>query len=109
MLVRGAQNMYVWPGLKLLGCAGSRKIQNGVTYEVTSVSDESITLGDITLPHAQVAASLRLGYCRTYASCQGDEFSGTLALFDTDSRHFSMRHLFVALSRAKRAEDICVN
>jgi hypothetical protein len=32
-----------------------------------------------------------------------------LALYDTDSRHFSMRHLFVALSRAKRAEDICVN
>jgi hypothetical protein len=109
VLVRGAQNMYVWPGLKLLGCAGSRKIQNGVTYEVTSVSTDSITLGDITLTFPQVAASLRLGYCRTYASCQGDEFSGSLALYDTDSRHFSMRHLFVALSRAKRAEDVCVN
>jgi hypothetical protein len=107
VLVRGAsgQSMWVWPGLKLLGCAGNRKIQNGISYEITHISEDTITLGDITL----AAASLRLAYAQTYASCQDSDFSGTLALWDTDSRHFSMRHLFVALSRAKRAEDICVN
>jgi hypothetical protein len=107
VLVRGA--MWVWPGLKLLGSAGHRKIQNGITYEITSVSADTITLGDITLTFPQAAASLRLAHAQTYASVQGSEFSGTLALWDTDNRHFTMRHLFVALSRAKRAEDICVN
>ena len=107
--VSGGQSMWVWPGLKLLGSAGSRKIQNGITYEITSITDEAITLGEIKLTYPQAAASLRLAYAQTYASCQGSEFDGTLALWDTDSRYFTMRHLFVALSRAKRAEDICVN
>jgi hypothetical protein len=112
VLVRAAQSsgqdMWVWTGLKLLGCSGSRRIQNGVTYEVTAVTDEAITLGDIKLTYPQAAASLRLAFAQTYASCQGSEFDGTLALWDTDNRYFGMRHLFVALSRAKRAEDICV-
>jgi ATP-dependent exoDNAse (exonuclease V) alpha subunit len=101
--------MWVWPGLKLLGGAGSRKIQNGVTYQITSITEDTITLGEIKLTYPNVAASLRLAYAQTYASCQGSEFDGTLALWDTDNRHFTMRHLFVALSRAKRAEDVCVN
>ena len=53
-----------------------------------------------------MAELLRLSYAQTYASCQGTEFEGTLRLHDTQSRHYTRRHLFVALSRAKRAEQI---
>ncbi len=103
-----AQDMWVWPGLRLLGCAGHRRIRNGVLYEVEAVGDDFLTVGEGRLTFPQAIASLRLAYAQTYASCQGTEFSGSLALWDTTNRHFSRRHLFVALSRAKRAEDICV-
>ena len=55
----------------------------------------------IELTHAQAAAWLRLPFAQTYASCQGSEFEGSLRLWDTDSRHFTRRRLFVAVSRAK--------
>jgi hypothetical protein len=103
------QNMWLWPGLELLGSAGSRRIRNGVLYTITAVTHDSVTLGDIQLTHEQAAASLRLSYARTYASIQGTEFDGTVALWDTEARHFTMRHLFVALSRAKNAADLHVN
>jgi hypothetical protein len=32
-----------------------------------------------------------------------------VALWDTDAHHFTRRHLFVALSRAKHSSDIHVN
>ena len=103
-----AQDMWVWPGLRLLGCAGHRRIRNGVLYEVEAVGDDSITVGEGRLTFQQAVTSLRLAYAQTYASCQGTEFSGSVALWDTTNRHFSMRHLFVAMSRARKAEDICV-
>ena len=103
------QNMWLWPGIELLGSAGSRRIRNGVLYTVTAVTAVSVTLGDIELTHLQAAASLRLSYARTFASIQGCEFDGTVALWDTEARHFTMRHLFVALSRAKNAADLHVN
>ncbi len=103
------QNMWLWPGIELLGSAGSRRIRNGVLYVVTAATHDTVTLGDIQLTHAQAAASLRLSYARTYASIQGTEFDGTVALWDTDSAHFSKRHLFVALSRAKNAADLHVS
>jgi hypothetical protein len=103
------QNMWLWPGIELLGSAGSRRIRNGLLYTVTAVSHDIVTLGDIQLSHAQAAASLRLSYARTYASIQGTEFDGTVALWDTEAHHFTRRHLFVALSRAKHASDLHVN
>jgi hypothetical protein len=103
------QNMWLWPGIELLGSAGSRRIRNGLLYTVTAVSQDTVTLGDIQLSHAQAAASLRLSYARTYASIQGTEFDGTVALWDTEAHHFTRRHLFVALSRAKHASDLHVN
>jgi ATP-dependent exoDNAse (exonuclease V) alpha subunit len=51
---------------------------------------------------------MRLPWATTYASCQGTEYPGTLAIHDTDNPHFSRRHLFVALSRAKEASNVCV-
>ena len=73
-----------------------------------AVGEDSITVGEGRLTFQQAVTSLRLAYAQTYASCQGTEFSGSVALWDTTNRHFSRRHLFVALSRARKAEDICV-
>ena len=101
--------MWLWPGIELLGSAGSRRIRNRVLYTVRAVNHDTVTLGEIQMSHAQAAASLRLSYARTYVSIQGTEFDGTVALWDTDTRHFTMRHLFVAMSRARHVGDLHVN
>ena len=69
-------------------------------------SDATAAAEPLTLTYQQVADLLRLSFARTYASCQGTEFEDTLRLHDTQSRFFTKRHLFVALSRAKRAEQV---
>ena len=80
-------------------------------YEVTKLNGDDVYVrhesdNEIKLSYAQVACLLRLSYARTYASCQGTEFEETLRLHDCGNRHFTMRHLFVALSRAKDAKKI---
>ena len=110
--LNAAQSLYVWPGLELLGCSrNSKKVRNNVMYTVQELQDERVVLlsegGEtLTLSDAQVADQLRLSYARTYASCQGTEFDGTLRLHDTSNRNFTHRHLYVALSRAKAAHLI---
>jgi hypothetical protein len=108
------QNMWLWPGIELLGCSWcSKKIKNNVLYTVTSLDAAAQTLcveGDAahTLSFEQATTVLRLSFARTYASVQGQEFSESLALHDTRSKHFTRTHLYVALSRAKQAGLIAV-
>ncbi len=63
----------------------------------------------IKLTYEQVASLLRLSFARTYASVQGTEFDDTLRLHDVTNKHFTMRHLFVALSRARDRGKIDVS
>jgi hypothetical protein len=102
-----AQTMLIWPGIQLFGCvAVERKVRNGCLYTVESidVAAERLSLeavdGELTFDQAK--GWLRLSYAQTYASCQGTEFGGSLRLWDTAHPHFTMRHLFVGLSRAKQ-------
>jgi hypothetical protein len=101
----GAQSMLVWPGIQLFGCTSAAKaIRNGCLYTVESIDTESKTLvleGGGSLTFDQAKTWLRLSYAQTFASCQGTEFDGSLCLWDCAHRHFSRRHLFVGLSRAK--------
>jgi hypothetical protein len=106
--VKGDPGMWVWPGLVLFGSSGGRKTRNGLAYEVESIGEDSLVAGGVKLPFANLAATMRLPRANTYASCQGTEYPDTLAINDTDNPHFSRRHLFVALSRAKEACNVCV-
>ena len=108
MVCARGQSFWVWPGQKLIGTAGSRTIRNGCLYTVEAVDPDAIALvGEGKVTFAQTGC-LRLAHAQTYASCQGTEFPGSLALWDCDSKHFTMRHLFVALSRATVAGNIAV-
>ena len=105
------QPMWVWPGLKLLGCLPIERqgIRNGVEYTVAAVTTESVTLENgPTLTHEQAVAWLRLPYAMTYASVQGRETDGTLCLWDCENFHMSLKHIYVGLSRAKRASGVRV-
>jgi hypothetical protein len=101
----GAQSMLLWPGIQLFGCtSAARAVRNGCMYTVESIDSGAQTLvleGVGSLTFDQARAWLRLSYAQTYASCQGTEFADSLCLWDTAHKHFSRRHLFVGLSRAK--------
>ena len=108
-----AQNMLVWPGLELLGCSRSgRRIKNNVTYKVQILNDEHLVIEseteNMTLSYAQAAELLRLSFARTYASIQGTDFDDTVRLHDTTSKHFTRRHLFVAMSRCRFADNLAI-
>ena len=112
--LNSAQPMYIWEGIELLGSTSAvkRGIRNNVLYTVTKIDSDSVRIRgecseeELRLSFPQVAALLRLSFSRTYASCQGTEFAQSLRLHDVDNRHFTMRHLFVALSRAKDRKQI---
>jgi len=110
----GAQTMLLWPGIKLLGAVSSEKrgVRNGCLYTVAAVDEERGVelqeLPGVIFSLEQVKAWLRLSYAQTYASVQGTEFEGELRLHDTQHQHFTRRHLFVGLSRAKEASKVSV-
>ena len=114
-----AQSMLLWGGIELLGCVASssrRGVKNNVLYRVTALGEDSATLvpteGETTpidLSLEQVAAWTRLSFARTYASCQGWQAEDSLRLHDTTNKNFTMRHLFVASSRARDFEHLALS
>ena len=105
------QSMWLWPGIELYACVPTerRGLRNQVLYTVESIGDDDIRLScGIVLSYEEAKRYMRLSYAQTYASCQGTEFEGTLRLHDTGNKHFTKRHLFVGLSRGKRADEISV-
>ena len=81
--------------------AGAR-VKKGLFMTVQQCSGERlvVTGGGLTIALSTDAAirCLRLSYCLTYASCQGQSLAG-VRLLETDSPHFTWRHLYVGASR----------
>ena len=101
------QSMKVWPGLQLIG-AGSRCLK-GMFYTVVTCDEAKVELNTgVSLTHQQAFESLRLSYALTYASCQGLTLPGVVRL-DTQSSHFTLKHLYVGLSRATAADLVEVS
>ena len=99
--------MILWKGLQLIG-AGHRCLK-GLFYEVEDVNENVVKLTNgLVLTHEQATQSLRLCYAITYASCQGLTLPGVVRL-DTQSSHFTLKHLYVGLSRATAAGLVEVN
>jgi hypothetical protein len=108
------QSMMVWVGCTLLGCCQSIKkgIRNGLRYEVLKIEEEYVILRrdsqEFRLTQDEVKLYTRMAWARTMASIQGDEVTGSLRIWDTQSRHFTLRHLYVCLSRARDASLVSV-
>ena len=78
-------------------------VKKGLFYEVAEVTATLLILeGGIKLTHEQASKSLRLAYAITYASCQGLTLRGVVRL-ETQSPNFTLRHLYVGISRATAA------
>ena len=100
-----------FPGFELLGCLplGKQGVRNGVLYKIESITDDTVHFeGQVSLSKEDTVQIMRLSHAMTYASVQGKETDGSLALFDCNSPHFTHKHLYVALSRAKRADYVRV-
>ena len=79
-------------------------IRNGVMYTVSEVHENVLHLKEgPSLTFEDAVQMLRLAHAMTYASVQGRETDGSLCLHDTGKTHFTMKHLYVGLSRAKLA------
>ena len=86
------QTMRVWPGLKLIGAGG--RVTKGIYVHVAEVGPEMIVLdGGDSFTHAALLKHTRLCHAITYASCQGLTLEGRVFLCDTESPHFTLRHL----------------
>ena len=99
------QTMRVWPGLKLIGAGG--RVTKGIYVHVAEVGPEKIVLdGGDSFTHAALLKHTRLCHAITYASCQGLTLEGRVFLCDTESPHFTLRH--VGTSRATSSELLSV-
>ena len=76
---------------------------------VAALTEGGVTLlGGVKLTDAQVLHCTRPAWARTIASIQGTEFNEQLRIWDTRNPHFTMKHLYVCLSRAKGAANLHV-
>jgi hypothetical protein len=93
-----AQHMWIWKGQTLIG-SGFRCLR-GVFVTVEDVNDEFVQLAcGLKLNHSDAVRSLRLCSALTYASCQGLSLKGVVRL-EVDSNNFTLKHLYIGISRA---------
>ena len=85
-----------------------RGVKNGEIYKTEEVNETEVKFEMLAhvFTYDQVRDTFRLSFARTYYSCQGVEFDAPLTLHDLGHEKFSLRHLFVGLSHAKRIEDV---
>ena len=103
--LEGEDVFYVYPGQRLVGHLQEKKrgVLNNAFYIVKTVADEitikcEISGKEFKLPHDFVAQYLRLSHALTIAGIQGATL-GSIRIF-TNHPRFTLRHLFVAISRA---------
>ena len=101
------QSMWVWPGLLLIG--GGSHAKKGLFYKISEITDDQVAFEcGLKLTREQTVTSMRLCWSLTFASCQGLSLRGRLRL-ETQSPNFTMRHLYVGISRGTSAElvEVC--
>ena len=103
-----SQTMWIWEGCELLG-AGTHKVKNGIMYKLEAIEDEHVlfTTGE-RLTFQEVARDLRMSFAQTYMSCQGSEFHDSLKLWDCDSKFFTLKHLYVGMSRSRDSAKVAI-
>jgi hypothetical protein len=109
------QDMWIWPGIELIGCprgSGKNLVVQGVIYKVLEIAEtvklqmrEEYCHGAddeaVEIPRDMVVSQLRLTHAMCYYTCQGRTVKDRhIVLLDTDHPHFNTRSLIVGMSRA---------
>ena len=110
------QELYIYPDVPLIARMAMVKmgiynsqlltVQSFDTGDVTITCDESGK--EYTVTHEFVESNLRSGHCFTIAASQARTIPGTIAIWDTNHKRMSRRHLFRALSRAREYELLSI-
>ena len=105
-----------FPGTKLIGANSTLKpIVDGAFLLATRVSPDAVWLkdedvgGDVfEVSVSSLVKHTRLRRALTLCSAQGRALSGTVALYDVNSKHFTSTHLYVGLSRATDGRKVSI-
>jgi hypothetical protein len=92
-----AQDMWIWVGLTLIGAGGHTK--KGLFYTIEAIDENVIFACGIGLSFEQTVKHCRLSSAITFAAVQGLTLPGVVRL-ECESPHFSIRNLYVGISRA---------
>ncbi len=99
--------MIKWPGLTVVGYSG--KVKRGLFYTIETVDVHSVTFTNgVALTFDALVKHCRLCHSLTMASVQGLTLQGRVRV-ETNSPHFTLRHPYVAISRATGSElvEVC--
>jgi hypothetical protein len=110
------QKLCVYPTVPLIVCLQTARqlLYNSQlltvrSYDATHVVAEDAESGQVcTLTHDFVRSHCRSGHAYTISSCQGRQYSGSVALWDTKHARWSRRHAYTALSRARAYEALSI-
>ena len=103
------QDFWAYPGLCLMACCPKRGLlHNGARFTVLEASANGLKLGtdnaeEISLSLEEAGRDLRLTHAITYHCSQGMTLEGRVRLYDCGHPRYTLRHLYVGLSRAKAA------
>ena len=109
-----AQAFELFEGTRLVGASNETKgIVNGVFMTVGAVREDDCDVVDefgnsSTLTFAAIARSTRLAWAITIDSSQSREFECPVVLWDLGSRFYTLRRLYVAITRVKRPDRLVV-
>ena len=103
------QKLYIYPTVPLICCLQTSRQQLYISQllNVLSYDEQYVYVQDPeseqthTLTHEFVKTSCRSAHAYTIASCQGRQYTGTIALWDTKHAKYSKRHAYTALSRSR--------
>ena len=97
------QNMWIWPGLRLVGAGGNKCPKRSFVTVEAADEDKVVLDTGLVLSHQHCSTSLRLAHALTFACSQGLTLQGRVRL-ETKSGHLTTRHLYVGISRATRSD-----
>jgi hypothetical protein len=105
---------HLFVGTRLIGSNTVGKFVNGAFLLVLGMTPEAINLQDEDTKECfeatveQIAKHTKLRWALTLCAVQGKSLDGTIAIHDTGSVHFNIKHLYVALSRATDGANVSI-
>ncbi len=87
---------------------------NGAFVTVVEIPRTQIAVRDDLIEEVSIVANAKFAehflsaIAVSYQVCQAKTIRGTVALHQTDHKHFTSRHLRVGLSRARNIRDVCI-
>ena len=107
-----SQELYIWPGKRLISIATVRPIYNSQLLECVALGVATCEFrcvdsgAKLTLSHGTIQRHCRCAAAATYSSVQGRGFD-SVGIW-TASPRMTAKHLFMALSRSRSSKGVWI-